>query len=66
MSEKSYRSTKSHSTFVVRGETERAYLLAYGEAANEQKVLKEIKRIREQGGTFQDVDYVARQMSRTY
>ena len=66
MSETSYRSTKSHSTFVVTGEPRRAFLAAYGEAANNPKVKKEIETIRMSGGTFNDVAFIARELSRTY
>ena len=66
MSETSYRSTKSHSTFVVTGEPRRAYLNVYGDASSNPKVKKEIERIRMSGGTFNDVAFIARELSRTY
>jgi hypothetical protein len=66
MSETSYRSTKSHSTFVVTGEPRRAYLNVYGEAATNAKVKKEVDRIRISGGTFTDVAFTARELARTY
>lgn len=40
MMEKEYRSKKSHSTFVARGEKDRAFLVANGEAATIGKVRK--------------------------
>ena len=66
MSEKVYKSTKSNSRFVVRGEPNRAYLVAEGEAATNSKVLKECERVRREGGTFATVEWIARQLSRTY
>lgn len=66
MMEKEYRSTKSHSTFVARGEKERAYLIVNGEAATRAKVMKEVERIRIGGGTFFEVDSLAKQMAATY
>jgi len=66
MSEKEYRSTKSHSTFIARGEKDRAYLLVTGEAAAKAKVRKEVERIRIGGGSFWEVDALAKQMAATY
>lgn len=66
MSEKEYRSTKSHSTFIARGEKDRAYLLVTGEAAEKAKVRKEVERIRIGGGSFWEVDALAKQMAATY
>lgn len=66
MSENEYRSTKSHSTFIARGEKDRAYLLVTGEAAEKAKVRKEVERIRIGGGSFWEVDALAKQMAATY
>ena len=66
MSERVYRSRKSESSFIVRGEPGRAYLIATGEASTKAKVLKEIDRIRREGSDFATVDWIARQMSNTY
>lgn len=66
MSEKEYRSAKSHSTFIARGEKDRAYLLVTGEAAEKAKVRKEVERIRIGGGSFWEVDALAKQMAATY
>lgn len=52
MMEKEYKSTKSHSTFVARGEKDRAYLIVNGEAATKAKVKKEVERIRIGGGSW--------------
>lgn len=66
MQEREYHSTKSNSRFVVKGEPGRAYLAAEGEAATNAKVLKECERIRREGGNFATVEWIARQMARTY
>lgn len=64
--EKEYRSSKSRSTFVARGTKDRAFLLVTGEAATIGKVKKEVERIRIGGGSFWEVDTLARQLSATY
>ena len=64
--EKEYKSTRSSSTFVARGDKERAYLIVHGEASTKAKVLKEIQRIQREGGDFATVDWIARQMANTY
>lgn len=66
MSERVYKSRKSNSEFIVRGEPGRAYLIANGEASTTSKVLKEIERIRREGSDFATVDWIARMMSNTY
>lgn len=66
MSEKVYKSNKSNSQFVVRGEPGRAYLVVNGEASTKAKVIKEVDRIRREGGDFATVDWIARMMSNTY
>lgn len=66
MMEKEYRSTKSHSTFVARGEKERAYLIVNGEAATKAKVMKEVERVRVGGGSFWEVNALAKQLAATY
>lgn len=64
--EKEYKSTRSASTFVARGDKERAYLIVHGEAATIGKVKKEVERIRIGGGSFWEVDTLARQLAATY
>lgn len=64
--EKEYKSTRSASTFVARGDKERAYLIVHGEAATVGKVKKEVERIRIGGGSFWEVDTLARQLAATY
>lgn len=66
MMEKEYRSTKSHSTFVARGEKDRAYLIVNGEAATRAKIKKEVERIRIGGGSWWEVDALARQLAATH
>ena len=66
MMEKEYKSTKSHSTFVARGEKDRAYLIVHGEAATRSKVMKEVERIRIGGGSWWEVDALARQLAATH
>ena len=66
MMEKEYRSTKSHSTFVARGEKDRAYLIVNGEAATKAKVKKEVERVRVGGGSFWEVNALAKQLAATY
>ena len=66
MSENEYKSKKSRSTFVARGEKDRAYLVVTGEAATKAKVMKEVERIRIGGGSFWEVNALARQLAATY
>ena len=61
-----YRSTKSNSRFIVKGEKNRAYLVAEGEAAIITKVRKQCEMVRTGGGTFDEVCWMARQLARDY
>ena len=63
---KEYQSTKSASRFIAQGTKARAYLIAEGEAATNRKVIAEVERVRTQGATLSEVDYIARMLSRTY
>ena len=64
--EKEYRSSKSRSTFVARGTKDRAFLVVNGEAATVGKVVKEVERIRTGGGSFWEVNALAKQLAATY
>lgn len=64
--EKEYKSGKSRSTFVARGTKDRAFLVVNGEAAVIGKVKKEVERIRIGGGSFWEVNTLARQLAATY
>lgn len=66
MMQEEYRSRKSNSVFVAKGEKERAFLIVSGEAATLPKVIKEVGRIRKEGADFMTVDWVARQFANTY
>ena len=61
-----YKSTKSESSFKVTGEKDRAYLNVTGVAASNAKVKKEVDRIRRQGGNFDTVSFIARELSKTH
>lgn len=66
MQEREYRSAKSDSRFIVRGEPGRAYLIVSGEASTNTKVQRECDRIRRGGASFEMACWVAREFSRTY
>lgn len=66
MAEKIYKSTVTKSEFIVTGESNRAYLIIHGEASTNAKAQKESARIRTGGGTFAEVDYIARMLSKTF
>lgn len=61
-----YNSTKTRSTFIARGDKERAYLIVNGEASTNSKVIKEIERVRKEGGSFDTVAWTARMLANTY
>lgn len=66
MMQEDFKSAKSKSVFTVAGERSRAYLTVSGEAATDAKVQKEVLRIRREGGDFDSVKFVAKQLSRTH
>ena len=66
MSERVYKSKKTASQFIARGEPNRAYLIVTGEAATVGKVVNEVDRIRKQGADFATVDWTARMLSNTF
>lgn len=61
-----YRSLKSRTIYIVNGTKTRAYLQVTGEASTNPKVIKEIDRIRRQGGSWYEVEMTAKQFSHTY
>lgn len=61
-----YKSRKSRSEFSVKGTPTRAYLAVSGEAATNQKVLKQISDVRKGSYDFATVDWMARQLKETY
>lgn len=66
MTERVYKSKKTASQFIARGEPNRAYLIVEGEAATVRKVVKEVERIRVSGADFATVDWTARMLSNTF
>lgn len=66
MTEHIYKSKKSNSKFIARGEPDRAYLIAEGEASTVGKVVKEVERIRVSGADFATVDWTARMLANTF
>lgn len=61
-----FKSTKSNSRYVVKGEKNRAYLVVEGEAATIAKVRKQCDMVRVGGGTYEEVCWMARQLARDY
>lgn len=66
MTEHVYKSKKTASQFIARGESNRAFLIVDGEAATVGKVVKEVERIRVSGADFATVDWTARMLSNTF
>ena len=66
MTEHVYKSKKTASQFIARGEPNKAYLIVEGEAATVGKVVKEVERIRVSGADFATVDWTARMLSNTF
>ena len=61
-----YKSTKSNSRFIVKGEPKRAFLAVEGEATTIAKVQKQCEMVRKGGGSFAEVCWMARQLARDY
>jgi len=61
-----YRSQKSDSVYTAVGEKERAFLQVTGHAATLPKVKRIVDNVRIGGGTFDQVEFIARQLSHTY
>lgn len=61
-----FKSEKSRSIYIAKGNARRAYLQATGEASTNTKVIKEVDRIRRQGATMYEVKMTAKQFSKTY
>lgn len=66
MTEHVYKSKKTASQFIARGEPNRAYLIVEGEAATVGKVMKEVERIRVSGADFATADWTARMLANTF
>ena len=66
MTEHVYKSKKTASQFIARGEPNRAYLVVEGEAATKSKVMKEVERIRVSGADFATADWTARMLANTF
>lgn len=66
MAEREYRSRKSNTVYIVRGESNRAYLQATGEMATNSKVIEQMANVRKGAYDFATVDWMARQLSNTY
>lgn len=66
MTERVYKSKKTASQFIARGEPNRAYLVVEGEAATVGKVMKEVERIRVSGADFATTDWTARMLANTF
>lgn len=66
MTENVYKSKKTASKFIARGEPSRAYLVVEGEAATVGKVMKEVERIRVSGADFATADWTARMLANTF
>lgn len=61
-----YRSQKSDSVYTAVGEKDRAFLHVTGHAATLPKVKRIVDNVRIGGGTFDQVDFIARHLSHTY
>ena len=66
MNEHVYKSKKTASQFIARGEPNRAFLIVEGEAATVGKVVKEVERIRVSGADFATADWTARMLANTF
>lgn len=66
MAEREYRSRKSNTVYIVRGEPKRAYLQATGEMSTNAKVIEQMANVRKGSYDFATVDWMARQLSNTY
>lgn len=61
-----YRSKKSDSVYAAVGEKDRAFLQVTGQARHLPKVKRIVDNVRICGGTFDQVEFIARQLSHTY
>lgn len=61
-----YRSKKSHSTYTVSGEKERAFVTVSGDASVNKKVQAEIVRMRRSPCDFATAEWTARMLANTY
>lgn len=66
MVEKVYKSRKSNTQYIARGEKERAFLIVNGEMATNPKVQDEIVKVRKGRYDLATVEWIARQLSATF
>ena len=64
--EHTYKSDKSRTTYIMRVENGKAYLMAEGEMSTNPNVIKECARVRREPYDVSTVDWMARQLSHTY
>lgn len=61
-----YKSTKSRTEYTVTEKNGREHLSVSGEASIHAKVMKQIDDVRRGGGSFEQVCWMARQLSQTF
>lgn len=60
------KSTKSHTTYTVKGEKDRAFLAVSGDMATNRKVMGEVDRIRRGGADFATAKWTANMLAKTF
>lgn len=66
MEERVYRSKKSETQYIARGEKTRAFLIVTGSEASNKKVVDEVVKIRRGKYDLATVEWIARQLAATY